>query len=65
MLINGHGQHEKEFASKSISLLSGVLEISGAESQRSADPSFPRLPSLLSHCGFPPESTKGHGPAAH
>lgn len=56
MLINGHVQHQGDSVAKSISLLSDILKISGAESQRRADPSFPRPPSLLPHCGFPLES---------
>lgn len=58
MLINGCVQDQEEFASRSISLLSSILKISGAESQRRADPSFLRLPSLLPHCGFSSKSKR-------
>lgn len=56
MLINGHVQHQGDSVAKSISLLSDILKISRAESQRRADPSFRGPLSLLPHCGFSPES---------
>ena len=44
MLINGRVRQQEDFASKSISLLSGILRISGADSRRRADPEEAALP---------------------
>ena len=44
MLINGRVRQQEDFASKSISLLSGILNISGADSRRRADPEEAALP---------------------